>query len=200
MRKEKQVMFKEDEKGNKYPYIDFGSETHGRKSFRLWVSGKLVKMEMRHPRSALGFIMSQELKKPYYYVEFPLRGARIIRTPKGNLVLKPDPNYMVYYIFIHCGYRGGASFEILTPKIGESDIFEFKEYASPRGSLGVSIGALVNVPIDTPLKYRWERTGRLYGDAPQGITIVMPNGEEKEFEMLPDGLEALGELPKMEEE
>jgi hypothetical protein len=172
------VSFREDEAGNKYPFLDFGSETHGRISFRLWVSGRLLEKD----------------EEGNYVITFPKRNAKIEKTEKGNLVLRPSDNTMVYNLLVRCGYRGSSKYEILSE---HGDVFEYEIYHSPRGKLGISKGALVNTPNDKPLKYRWEITGRTYGRPDNGITIVMPNGEEKEFEEVPDGIESLNELPKL---
>lgn len=170
------VVFKEDEKGNRYPYIDMGSEDHGRTSFRLWISDRLVERD----------------KDDKFVITFPKRHAEIQRTVKGSLILRASESRMVYDIFVPCGYRGDSSFTILTEHY---NVFKYRIFRSERGSLGISQGALVNAPDGEPLKYSWERTGRLYGDSPEGITILMPDGEEREFDNVPDGLEALAELP-----
>jgi len=172
--KEKMIVsFKEDENGNKYPYVDVGNETHGRPSFRLWVSMKLVNKD-KHDR---------------YYLEFPLR-AEIFKTQKGSLVLRPSEDKMTFYVYASCGYRGHSEVQVLSEYF---DDFDFYSYHSPRGSLGVSHGKLVVAPAK-PLKWKWTRSGRLYGGAPQGITITMTDGKEKHIDHLPDGLEALDEL------
>jgi len=177
----KRVSFKEDENGRRYPYVDIGHEAHGRKSYRLWISGRLLERD----------------EEGNYVITFPKRKARVEKTPKGSLVLRPSDDTMVYKICVGCGYRGRGDFEILSENMG---IFPFEIWSSPRGSLGVSRGALVNTPDGKPLKYRWHRTGRLYGSPSMGITIVMPDGTGKEFDEVPDGLEALQELPKLEED
>jgi len=173
MKEKVTVGFKEDENKNKYPYIDVGSETHGRPSFRLWVSMKLVNKD----------------KNDRYCLEFPLR-AEVFKTQKGSLVLRPSEDRMVFYIYASCGYRGHSEVQVLSDHFDE---YDFYTYHSPRGSLGVSHGKLVVAPIK-PLKWKWLRSGRLYGGASQGITITMTDGEEKDIDHLPDGLEALDEL------
>jgi len=175
----KKLQYKEDEQHNKYPYLDVGAEFHGRISFRLWVSGKLV----------------QKDEDGKDIIRFPLQ-ARIVKTEKGSLVLQPSQEHVVYDFLVPAGYRGDSRFEILAPDTVE--VFKYKEYASPRGNLGISEGALVVVPGNAPLKYKWFRSGRLYSSAPEGITILTPDGEEKEIDEVPDGLEALAELPRKE--
>lgn len=176
--KVRKVSFREDEAGNKYPFVDFGSEVHGRISFRLWVSGRLLEKD----------------EEGDYVITFPKRGAKIERTQKGSLVLRPSTDTMVYNIYVPCGYRGDSEITILSEHY---EAFSYYIYHSPRGSLGVSKGMLVNAPEGIPLKYKWKRTGRLYGDPSEGITIVMPDGVEKQFEEVPDGLEALQELKEV---
>ncbi|MCX8209399.1 MAG: hypothetical protein N3G79_07150, partial [Sulfolobales archaeon] len=112
------------------------------------------------------------------FVEFPAR-ARVIKTEKGTLVLKPDPNYITHYIFEKCGFRGGSDIEIEKPEGAE--IYYFSEYESPKGSLGISTGALVVIPKGEQLIYRWRRSGRLYGRPESGRTLVQEDGSEVEL-------------------
>ncbi|MCD6458936.1 MAG: hypothetical protein J7K82_08845, partial [Thermoproteales archaeon] len=186
MLKEIQVSSKEDEAGTRFYYIDLGSETHGRPSFRLWVSSRLVQTKKD---SVYGFGDEIEIQ----VVRFPAN-AYIKKTEKGTLILKPSENHITHYIYVPCGYRGGSSIEILEPK--DAETFKFYNYSSPRGSLGISVGMLVVIPKDKVLKFRWERSGRTYGDPKEGITIVLPDGTEKEIDMVADGIEELEELKK----
>ena len=196
------VEFREDERGRKFPFVDMGSETHGRTSFRLWVSGRFVR-----PRIIDAHAVWDEERQTWYHpkvqdgyeVVFPVHDARIEKTPKGSLVLRPCKGSTVYNIFVRCGYRGGADINVLSPDVSADDVFRYREYRSARGNLGVDEGALVNCPVDTPLKYNWRKTGRLYGKPSEGVTIIMPDGTEKEIDMLPDGLESIEELPVMAE-
>ena len=178
------IEYRKDEQGRKFPFVDVGCEDHGRPSFRLWVSGRLIQKDADGNST----------------IEIPVQNARIERTAKGSYVLRPHDGSTVYDIFVPCGYRGEASFEILDPKIPEEDIFEYSEYRSERGNLGIDEGAIVNCPSNVPLKYRWERSGRLYGEPCEGVTIITPDGTEHEIDMIPDGLEAIEELPTVEAE
>lgn len=179
-----EIEYREDEQGRKFPFVDMGSETHGRTSFRLWVNGRFVQKGPDGNAS----------------IEFPVRNARIEKTEKGSFVLRPHNGSIVHDIFVHCGYRGSATIKILEPEIPDDDVFEYSVYLSQRGNLGIDEGMLVNCPADAPLKYRWERSGRLYGAPNEGIIIVMPDGTEHEIDMIPDGLEAIEELPTVEVE
>lgn len=173
-----EVSFRADENGKKFPFVDVGSEAHGRKSFRLWVAGRLV--------------VESETSSPH--ISFPVKG-KIEKTGKGSLVLRPSEDHVTHNVFIRCGYRGGSRISILSPEGAQS--WEYAIYSSQLGSTGVSSGMLVSLPSTLPLKYKWERTGRLYGGESEGITIVMPDGSSQAFEAIPDGLEALDELKEL---
>ena len=196
------VEFREDEQGRKFPFVDMGSEAHGRTSFRLWVSGRFVQ-----PRIVDAHAVWDEDRKTWYHPKvqdgyemvFPVQNARIEKTPKGSLVLRPYKGSTLHNIMVPCGYRGGAGIDVLSPPVGDDDVFRYQEYRSARGNLGIDEGALVNCPTNMPLKYRWHRTGRLYGAPSEGVTIIMPDGTEKDIDMLPDGLEAIEELLVMAE-
>lgn len=177
------IRFKEFE-GKRFPYIDMGSESHGRTSFRLWLAGAVVKEKAIHKDDGL-------------YLQFPLPGTIITRTQKGNWVLRLSPDHTTFDIYVRCGYRGGADFEILRPTPVE--VLTYKEYHSPRGSLGVSKGALVSVE-GHEIIYRWERSGRLYGSPARGVTRLTSDGGKEDMDMLPDGLEAVEELEPLEED
>lgn len=167
--------------GKTFYYWDVGYERHGRRSFRLWINGRLVHYD--------------EQNRPF--VEFPVVGARIIRTAQGSLVLRPGEG-VVYDVFVGAGYRGSGDFEVLAPEGAEE--YRYKVFRSPQGSLGVSRGALVCVPPGEKLVIRWERSGRLYGNPPCGIKILYPNGEETDLEHIPDGLQELRELESLLQE
>jgi len=158
-------------------YLDFGKETHGRISFRLWVNRKLVKRDNEN--------------KPY--IEFPISNAKIIKTEKGNLVLRPSEGWNTFDLFVECGYRGSSAIEILQPEDAEK--YTYSIYRSPLGSLGVSEGKLVCAKADKVI-FRWKKTGRLYGKPSRGITVCYLDGREEELDGLPDGLEAVQELEK----
>ena len=164
-----EVKYKEFE-GTKFYYIDVGSGAHGKVSFRLWVSSKLVRDE-----------------EGSLYIEFPLC-AQIVKTEKGNYVAKPGPG-VIYDIYIHCGYRGDAEFTIETddPEILQLD---YVVYRSSVGSLGVSRGALVYVPSGKPIVVHWRRTGRLYGSPAKGISKYYPDGGVEEV----DGADDVSDL------
>jgi len=197
------VAFRENERGRKFPFVDIGSETHGRISFRLWVNKRFIQ-----PHIVNNHAIYDEKTERWYNIKnfqdgfeivFPIHDARIEKTSKGSLVLRPCKGSTVYNIMVPCGHRGGAGIDVLSPPVSDDDVFRYQEYRSARGNLGIDEGALVNCPTNVPLKYRWRRTGRLYGAPAEGVTIIMPDGTEKELDMLPDGLEAIEELPVMGE-
>lgn len=140
--------------GKEFRYQDFGSETHGRSSFRLWISKKYPT-----PPEGLNFPISGDLKV----------------TDKGTNILIPSSEKVVYDIFVRCGFRGESRFEILSPE--EVKMLKYFIYSSPRGNIGVSAGALVVADKATPLKIKWKKTGRLYGSPASGISVYYPDGK-----------------------
>ena len=162
------LKFREVE-GKRFFYMDVGSEDHGRPSFRLWVSQKLVQEEIK----------DDQIK---HYLKFPVINAGIVRTEKGTLVLRPTQDTVTYNVLIPCGYRGSSYLEVLNP---EAQIFLYDEYSSPRGNLGVSQGAIIVIPLGS-VRVRWERTGRLYGSAPTGITKLYPDRKEETIDLVED--------------
>jgi len=198
------VAFRENERGRKFPFVDIGSETHGRISFRLWVNKRFIQ-----PHIVNNHVIYDEKTERWYNIKnfqdgfeivFPIHDARIEKTSKGSLVLRPCEGSTVHNIIVPCGYRGGASIDVISSSIDDGDIFQYREYHSQRGNVGRDRGALVNCPSGIPLKYRWHRTGRLYGAQAEGVTIIMPDGTEKEIDRLPDELEDIEELPVMVEQ
>jgi hypothetical protein len=161
-------------------YVDVGSEDHGRPSFRLWVSRRLVKQELRD-------------NQVEYFVEFPILNAGVTRTEKGILVLRPALRTIVYNVLVPCGYRGSSSLEVVSP--GGAQVYLYEEYSSPRGNLGVSQGAIIVVPLDS-IKFKWERKGRLYGESPTGITAIYPIGKEETIDRVED-VEDVKELSQL---
>ena len=166
--------------GKKFFYMDIGSETHGRPSFRLWVSGRLVQQETKD-------------NQVYYFLRFPVLDAGIVRTEKGTLVLRPIPDLIVYNILVPCGYRGYASFEVVSPEMAL--VYPYEEYHSPLGNLGVSQGGIIVAPLGS-VKVQWERRGRLYGATPNGVTTIHPDGREETIDRIEDveDLDELGQL------
>jgi len=162
--------------GRVYHYLDVGSEEHGRKTFRLWVNHDLINFD----------------GKGEAYIEFPVLG-KIVRTEKGSLVLRPISGWRVYDVGVACGYRGTSEFSVLKPEPSEYELFGYRIFYSERGSLGVENRALINTKADSVM-IKWYRDGRLYGDAPQGITVYHFDGRVETIDEVPDGIEALGEL------
>jgi len=172
----------ERDSGKKFYYITMGYETHGKPSFRLWVSPKLIK----------------EDEKGWRYVQVNGSERRIFKTEKGNYVLKPARGWNVFRVGWECGYRGSSEYEILTPLEEDELVLPYYEYRSPRGSLGVSEYALVSTKKDR-LKVLLTRTGRTYG-APKKMYVEYSfdeNGEQIETELPPEEDEEL--LKELEE-
>jgi len=154
-------------------FTDFGCETHGRRSFRLWISSRLISQD----------------EDGHDVVLLPVR-ATIDRTERGSLVLRPGKGW-VFSFYVKCGHRGGSSFEVLEP--APIAVEKFRIFESPRGSLGISDGALVEVP-SFPVWVRWNETGRLYCAPPEGVSQISQDLEVTDLDMVPGGLEELREI------
>jgi hypothetical protein len=144
--------------GTEFWYLDAGDN----RKLRVWLSDKLLRRDEKG-----------------IFIEFPVTGCRIVRTEKGSIVLKPGPANL-FWISKHCGYRGRSEIEVLSSAI---EILKFYEYDSPRGSLGISqhLFVLTDEPF---VKYRWSRTGRLYGRPAEGITIEKLDGTIEELDRI----------------
>lgn len=167
---------KTTEDGKSFYYVDFGKETHGRKSFRLWVRSELLEFNEKFEFG--GFLY------------LPCQGVDIVKTEKGTLILTKG-EFNLFNVFTRCGYRGESKIEVLTQA---KLVLPYLVYHSERGSLGVSAGALV-LTKENSVRWRWHRTGRLYGAPKKGVSIVNLNGEVKDFEDIED----LRDLQELEE-
>lgn len=161
------VQSKEDN-GKIFYYLDFGHESHGRVSLRLWIN--------------VCFVEFDENKRPY--VTFPVVGGKICKTEKGSFVLRRG-NCTVYNILVHCGYRGGSSIKVHNK---EYEKFPYSVFLSPQGSLGVSRGALFNIPhlgsIPQSIEYDWGISGRSYGEPQYGIRKIYPDASTENLEYI----------------
>lgn len=169
-----EIKFKEIE-GIKYYFSDIGKGYHYKPSFRLWISSKLV-----NPNKL--------------YLSFPLLNVTLLKTEKGNWVLKPGQG-IVYDIFIKCGFRGDSEYEIIKPSSDKLIVLPYSIYNSPLGNLGASFGALVYSPEPTEIWVNWSRSGRTYGKPKQGIRVYYPDGSIKEYEGFED-IETLEDLKR----
>jgi hypothetical protein len=160
--------------GKVFYYCPFGSETHGTPSFILWVSSKLVEKD----------------EEGRDYLKFPAVNAKIIKTDKGNYVLKKIDGWITYNVGVRCGYRGSSSYKLINP-IGDEIQIVYRVYESPRGNLGISKYGIISTRQD-PLRISYERTGRLYGEPDKGILIYYSDGRIEEITDIDD--EDLNEL------
>ncbi len=166
--------------GKEFYYLNFGCERQGCPSFRLWINRKLV------DRDGDGNPIVERLFG---------KDRRIIRTEKGNYVLRREEGYSTFEIGWESGYRGWSDYKILSPQAVELEL-PYENWRSPRGSLGVSKYALVVVKGDR-LLVRLTRGGRLYGEPAERLYEYYcdEGGYQRERE-LPDACmdEELAEL------
>jgi hypothetical protein len=155
-----------NEKGFAYFELVAGSHDHIRT--RVWVNNALVKKSA--PEDG-------ELE----FVEFPVREAKVSRTDKGSLVLRPCEGWTVYCIEMSSGYRGSCSIEVTGGEVMASG----SKYHSPQGNLGETAWALVNA--QGPIHVAGRRTGRRVDKEEVEYTIY-PDGRVDQAEE--EGLEA----------
>jgi hypothetical protein len=159
----KLYLYKKEVDGKIFHYVEIGSETHGRPTYLLWINRKLLTEELIEARKFI----------------FPVRGARIEQGRSDRtLILKPDQGRNVFFYIKGCGYRGDSTVDVYD--CDDCKVYKFREYSSPRGSLGISRGVLVETSKES-IKIKWSRTGRLYGSAPEGITILYIDGRVEEL-------------------
>jgi len=156
--------------GKSFFLLKVGSCRHGRPSFLVWVSPRLV------TQTEDGF-----------FLELPAENVELVKGKK-DLILRPG-NKNLFNVFVRYGYRGESEIEILTP----SFVFGYEVWSSPQGSLGISRGALV-LTESTSVKYSWKRSGRTYGSPTEGISVVGLNGSRADLEgEEEDALASIGE-------
>ena len=155
--------------GQKFYYIDVGWGCHGKKFFRLWISSKLVEKD----------------EEGREWVTVTGKGRRIIKTEKGNFVLKPDHEYNVFNIGWKCGYRGDSFYEILNKEVIEIEL-PYQIWDSPLGRIGISDYALVSTKSDR-VAVNLRRTGRTYGEPKRKVVeyYINEKGEQAERELPP---------------
>jgi hypothetical protein len=175
--KQRLYVDKKEIEGKIFFYKNFGKGYHGKVNFRLWINKQVIKFDDNNKE----------------YIELPCENARIVKTEKGNLVLRPCEGWYVFDVGVKCGFRGESDFEILDPK--DCEIFRYVIFDSPLGSIGVSKYGLVST-TSTKITLRWWRSGRLYGKPNKGIIIIHLDGKEEDFPDQ-DGLEALKEIEEL---
>jgi len=114
-------------KDNKYPYFEdkqlditgIGSRKRGR---IIYVSGRFVKSNND------GSFIEFESISP---IALKLQNAKMTVTEKGTLVIKYEPNSILYVIEIPSGFRGDVSVKVLNGECHQTSVL-----MSPAGSLG----------------------------------------------------------------
>jgi hypothetical protein len=145
------------------PYIGVGSEGHGAPSFRLWVSKRLLTNGRKS-------------------ISFPIN-ATIIKTGGGHLVLLPSETHRVLKVIVPTR----SSKIISVQPAASTEVYRFKVYQSPTGSLGVWAGALIVAPLGEAVRVEWERLIKKFRwpVITRGFSIIYPDNTMYE-EVLPD--------------
>lgn len=161
MQKILKVEFQDDDQEKKFPFVSLGKNKNNNFNVRVWLSSKLL----------------YEIEGNCF-IEFPMRNAKIFTTDKGSFVIKPEEGSVVHYLHIPCGFRGASNIEVLYEA---SKIVYFADLSFPEGDTGISTGCIVDKPLYSPLKYKYLRTGALYGGKEKGIRLVRHDGTEEEL-------------------
>ena len=162
------IYLNKNEKG--FHYFKIGSELHGRASALIWVNRGVVEVD----DEGNAFARVEGLNR------------EIVKTAKGNYVLRYSPDKNIFNIGRECGFRGSSSYEVLKGNI----VLElpYEEWASERGSLGISSYALVVTP-DNEIVVKETATGRLYGDDPEKTYRYFIDGDKVKKELVPNCIE-----------
>ena len=164
--------------GQTYYYCHIGSERHGRPTYTMWVSKSLL----------------QQDEQGRLYLEFPVKGCDIRQGKKESTLILKHGGLNLYHFVIECGYRGNSHIDEISADAEDVQTFYFYEYASERGSLGVSQGVLVLTKAPK-IKIKWYRSGRLYGKPSNGITVLYSDGKVENLEGIEEeDLEELKEV------
>jgi hypothetical protein len=119
------------------------------------------------------------------FIPNPIRGATVVATEKGALVMRPtDPAATVFIVEEESGYRGSCDIDVGGPGVQVMAIG--KAYHSPRGNLGETAWALVNGFDEIRVKGR--RDGRRVDR--EEIEYTLKN-DGKKIEAVEEGLEEL---------
>ncbi|ARQ96778.1 hypothetical protein [Sulfolobus islandicus rod-shaped phage 6] len=139
-------------KDGKYPYFEdkqldltgIGSRERGR---IIYISGRFVKNYENGSFIEFESVNSISLK---------LQNAKITVTEKGTLVIKYEPNSVLYVIEIPSGFRGDVSVKVLSGECQQTNVL-----MSPAGSLGYvkHIWCNNNVEIEYKISGRTRTVG-----------------------------------------
>jgi hypothetical protein len=130
---------------------------HDHQKTRVWVHEDLVKKEKMTGNTGFESRLSAETLASlpeWEFVTFPVHSARITRTERGGLVLRPYVEGTVHLVEEESGYRGSCSLEFHGGEIIASGI----AFHSPQGNLGETNWALINA--QGPIRVTGRRTGR----------------------------------------
>ncbi len=114
-------------KDNKYPYFEdkdlditgIGSRTRGRV---IYISGRFVK-----EKDGKNYIEFEQISP----IVVKLSNAKLMKTEKGTLVIKFEPENTLFVVEIPSGFRGSSDVEILNGDCQKTEVL-----MSPAGRLG----------------------------------------------------------------
>ncbi len=149
-------------------YFTVGRQEYFKPVYTVWVANNLIKRDENGDA----------------YVEIPFKNCHLSQVKNGLLLKEGDKN--LYLFEIECGYRGDA--EILEIKTdADHESFFYDIYESEKGNLGISAGVIILTPAEK-VKVKWQRSGRLYGEASHGIDVLYVDGKTETIEEIDEEL------------
>jgi hypothetical protein len=139
--------------------VEWSHGAHGSHTLRVWINKR---------------IPTQTDEDGDEVLEFPVQGAEVQATQKGNLVIRPKKGRAVFLYELSSGYRGSANVTGVGDQGGAKIVTQIKQLHSGRGALGETAVALINGTISGVLVH-WRRTGRRV-DRTEGATWLYPDG------------------------
>jgi hypothetical protein len=150
-----EINVEKSEKG--FYHFDLFSGSHHHIRHRIWVNNKMINFPADGEGSPT--------------IKLPVIGAKIERTEKGALVLRPCDGVNLYLVWHPSGYRGNANIEVS----GDAEVVaKGKKLHSPQGATGETAWALVNAWGET--RVTGLITGRRISDGRIDYKIL-PSGE-----------------------
>lgn len=167
-----EIKYKEVPDGTKFYFIEVGRKQYRKPDLLVWISSKFLSQAIES---------ENRFGRKMILLQFPVNNAKITKTERGSIVLKYEPGWKTFNVEIQPGFRGRGELEILEPQ-DDSRIARYVIYKSEIGSKGVGQGALISIQPSERIRYRWLKSGRLYGNPPTGVVEIDYNGKRRSLE------------------
>ena len=127
-----------------YKYIEIGIIDFFKPHYKIWINDKLI-----------------QKNNGKEFVELTGVDRELVKTDKGNYVLRPSKGINTFIIGRYCGFKGSSEYIIKKGNIKTE--LPFNVYKSEKGNLGVSTYAIISTP-DREIIVDEFANGELYGD------------------------------------